>query len=176
MFSWLSQGCSVLNTLKTMVIEQYVLDKEDMYILDRMMAFVTRGDVVGMPAAKALKSLIERAVRNEPFFHIPIADTVQQHNESNVKSMITTNPMPAPTPIMPRFGKKLKLLDIDPLELARQLTIMESKMYQRIKPIEALKRAREQKMDVVDDIGMVIQTSNRVRDCLDTNLCTNIRL
>lgn len=77
--------------------------------------------------------------------------------------MVTTNPMPAPTPIVPRSGKKMKLLDIDPLELARQLTIMESRMYQRIKPIGALQRAREQRMDVIDDIGIVIQTSNRVR-------------
>jgi son of sevenless-like protein len=90
--------------------------------------------------------------------------------------MVSTNPVPAPTPIIPRFGKKLKLLDIDPLELARQLTIMESRMYQRIKPIEALQRAREQRMDVVDDIGVVIQTSNRVRGYLDTYLCVNLRL
>lgn len=81
----------------------------------------------------------------------------------NVKSFVTTNQIPAPTPIIPKGGKRLKLLDIDPLELARQLTIMESRMYQRIKPIEALKRAREQKMDIVDNIGVVIQTSNRVR-------------
>lgn len=50
-----------------MVIEQYVLDKEDMYILDKMITFITRDDVVGMPAAMALKSLIERAVCIEPF-------------------------------------------------------------------------------------------------------------
>ncbi len=41
---------------------------------------------------------------------------------------------------------------------------MESRMYQRIKPIEALRRARAQKMDIVDNIGIVIQTSNRVCD------------
>lgn len=40
---------------------------------------------------------------------------------------------------------------------------MESRMYQRIKPIEALRRARAQKVEIVDNIGIVIQTSNRVR-------------
>ncbi|KXN88122.1 Cell division control protein 25 [Leucoagaricus sp. SymC.cos] len=139
----------VLNTFKTMIIEQYVLDKEDMYILRRMMEFISRDDVVDMPAAKALKSLIERA---------------QNTGDIGVKSFVTTNQIPAPTTIMPKGGKKLKLLDIDPLELARQLTIMESRMYQRIKPIEALKRARAQKMELVDNIGVVIQTSNRVSD------------
>lgn len=59
---WLTSNCSVLNTFKTMIIEQYVLDKEDMYILGNMMEFISREDVADMPAAKALKSLIERAV------------------------------------------------------------------------------------------------------------------
>lgn len=46
-----------------MITEQYVLDKEDMYILGRMKEFISQEDVAVMPAAKALKSLIERAVR-----------------------------------------------------------------------------------------------------------------
>lgn len=78
-----------------------------------------------------------------------------------MKSFITTNQIPAPAPILAR-GKKPKLLDIDPLELARQFTILENRMYQRINPTEALKRARAQKTDVMDNIGTVIQTSNRV--------------
>lgn len=147
-----------------MIIEQYVLDKEDMYILGNMMEFISREDVADMPAAKALKSLIERAVCLKYLEIVKFLTYLQQNTgEMNVKSFVTTNQIPAPTPIIPKGGKRLKLLDIDPLELARQLTIMESRMYQRIKPIEALKRAREQKMDIVDNIGVVIQTSNRVR-------------
>ena len=64
---------------------------------------------------------------------------------------------------MPKSSKKLKLLDIDPLELARQLTIMESQLYQKIKPMECLQRSREQKAEHNDNIAAVIQTSNRVR-------------
>jgi len=66
--------------------------------------------------------------------------------------------MPKP----PKPNKKLKLLDIDPLELARQMTIMESHLYQRIRPVECLQRSREQKTDYNDNIARVIQTSNRV--------------
>jgi len=67
-----------------------------------------------------------------------------------------------PPPIMPKTSKKLKLLDVDPLELARQLTIMESQLYQKIRPMECLQRSREQKGEHNDNIAAVIQTSNRV--------------
>lgn len=63
---------------------------------------------------------------------------------------------------MPKTNKKLKLGDIEPLELARQLTIFESQLYQKIKPMECLQRAREQRTDNMDNIAIVIQTSNRV--------------
>lgn len=76
--------------------------------------------------------------------------------------MMMANQGPPPPPIVPKFNKKLKLLDIDPLELARQLTIMESQLYQRIRPMECLQRAREQRTENVDNIAIVIQTSNRV--------------
>jgi len=45
-----------------MIQEQYVLDQEDTYILSRMMEFISQEDVADMPAAKALRSHIERAV------------------------------------------------------------------------------------------------------------------
>ena len=63
---------------------------------------------------------------------------------------------------MPKTSKKLKLLDVDPLELARQLTIMESQLYQKIRPMECLQRSREQKGEHNDNIAAVIRTSNRV--------------
>jgi len=63
---------------------------------------------------------------------------------------------------MPKPNTKLNLLDIDALELARQLTIMESHLYQKIRPVECLQRSREQKADHKDNITRIIQTSNRV--------------
>lgn len=70
---------------------------------------------------------------------------------------------PAPPPIMPKTkALKLKLADIEPLELARQLTIFESQLFQKIRPGECLQRAREQKTESMDNITNVIQTSNRV--------------
>ena len=76
--------------------------------------------------------------------------------------MVNTNLGPPPPPLIPKFSKQLKLLDIEPLELARQLTILESQLYQKIKPMECLLRSREQRTENVDNITRVIQTSNRV--------------
>lgn len=76
---------------------------------------------------------------------------------------------------MPKTNKRVKfLLDVDPLELARQLTIVESQLYQRIRPIECLSRSREQKTDHNDNIARVIQTSNRVCSHLGIHTRANI--
>jgi len=83
--------------------------------------------------------------------------------QSGEAKKIIVNTAQAPPPIVPKANRKLKLLDIEPLELARQLTLIESALYQKIRPMECLQRAREQKGDNLDNIAMVIQTSNRVR-------------
>jgi son of sevenless-like protein len=46
-----------------MVVDDDVLEKEDMYILDRMKDFISAEDVIKYAAAKQLLILIERAVR-----------------------------------------------------------------------------------------------------------------
>lgn len=77
--------------------------------------------------------------------------------------------MPAPAPIVPKTSKKLKLLDIDPLELARQLTVMEAQLYKKIRPMECLQRSREQRVGKsTDNIASIIQLSNRVSDYTST--------
>ena len=53
----------VLNTFRTMVTDDDILEKEDMYILGRMKEFASNEEVVTFAAAKQLLILIERAVR-----------------------------------------------------------------------------------------------------------------
>ena len=45
-----------------MVQDDDILEKEDMYILDRMREFLTKEEVFQFAAAKALLTLIERSV------------------------------------------------------------------------------------------------------------------
>ncbi|KAJ7645538.1 ras guanine nucleotide exchange factor domain-containing protein [Mycena polygramma] len=136
----------VLNIFKSMIVDDDVLEKDDLFILDRMKEFLTTDEVARFPASKQLLILIERA---------------QKGGDSTIK-MITAPQGVPPAPIVPKSNKKLKLLDIEPLELARQLTIMESQLYQRIRPMECLQRAREQRTENIDNITVVIQTSNKI--------------
>ena len=74
-----------------------------------------------------------------------------------------TLPSQPPQPILPKSSKKLKLLDIDPIELSRQLTLMEATLYKRIRPMECIQRSRESKPGKLqDNITSIIQLSNRV--------------
>ena len=60
--------------------------------------------------------------------------------------MIQTFNNNVPPPIMPKNMKKLKFLDIDVTEFARQLTIIESKLYGKIKPTECLNKTWQKKV------------------------------
>ncbi|KAM5535086.1 hypothetical protein V8D89_011314 [Ganoderma adspersum] len=137
----------VLNTFRTMVTDDDILEKEDMYILTHMKEFASNEEVVTFAAAKQLLILIERA---------------QRDGDAPIKTTNTV-PLAPPAPIMPKTSKKLKLLDIDPLELARQLTLMEAALYKKIRPMECLQRSREAKPGkTADNITTIIQLSNRI--------------
>jgi len=51
-----------MNTMKSMVVEDGILEKEDMYILERMKEFISTEDVSKFVAAKHLMIQIERVV------------------------------------------------------------------------------------------------------------------
>jgi len=138
----------VLNAFKAMITDEDVVDKEDdSGVLDRMLEFLKSDEASHLNAATTLVKNIERIKAG--------GDLLKQTQ---------TNPGAPPPPTIPKATKKLKLLDIDALELARQLTIKESELYRKIKPIECLLRAREQKSENLDNIATVIQTSNRIAD------------
>lgn len=62
------------------------------------------------------------------------------------RRLIQTQNQPTPAPIMPKNMKKLKFLDIDVTEFARQLTIIESRLYGKIKPTECLNKTWQKKV------------------------------
>ncbi|AEO68966.1 534c7d71-9a7e-4081-a468-76549fb1a145 [Thermothielavioides terrestris] len=62
------------------------------------------------------------------------------------RRMIQTVNHNAPPPIMPKNMKKLKFLDIDVTEFARQLTIIESRLYSKIKATECLNKTWQKKV------------------------------
>lgn len=59
----------------------------------------------------------------------------------------------------------MQLQDVNPLELARQMTLMESQLYNRIRPVDCLNKAWSQtaRPEAGANIKAMILTSNRVR-------------
>jgi son of sevenless len=87
--------------------------------------------------------------------------------EAAARRMIQTLNQNTPTPIMPRNMKKLKFLDIDVTEFARQLTIIESRLYGKIKPAECLNKTWQKKVpegepDLAPNVKALILHSNQM--------------
>lgn len=70
-----------------------------------------------------------------------------------------------PPSVVPRNLRKLKFLDIDPLELARQLTLFDSRLFKRIQANECLGKAwpKEFASEGSPNIKSMIDMSNAVR-------------
>ncbi|KAJ3994354.1 ras guanine nucleotide exchange factor domain-containing protein [Lentinula boryana] len=125
----------VLNTFKSMLTDEDILEKDDLYILNRMKDFVTSEDVAQVGASRSLLTLIER---------------VQKSGET--KRLVVKTQQTTPAPIIPK-------------SLSSQLTLIESGLYQKIRPMECLVRARNGGGGGgMDNIAYVIQTSNRIAD------------
>ena len=100
----------------------------------------------------------------------PLMTAVEQRlkgQDTNAKRLIPTPNASIPTPIIPKNLKKLKFLDIDPTEFARQLTIIESKLYGKIKPTECLDKTWQKKFnpdepDPAANVKQVILHSNQL--------------
>jgi son of sevenless-like protein len=87
--------------------------------------------------------------------------------EAGARRMIQTLNQNTPSPIMPKNMKKLKFLDIDVTEFARQLTIIESRLYGKIKPAECLNKTWQKKVaegepDPAPNVKALILHSNQM--------------
>jgi son of sevenless len=73
----------------------------------------------------------------------------------------------APTPIVPKNMKKLRFMDIDPTEFARQLTLIEYSLYGKIKATECLNKTWQKKVgpeeeDPAPNVKALILHSNQL--------------
>ena len=83
------------------------------------------------------------------------------------KVLTMTQPSNVPTPIvpkkLPRDGKGLKLLDVSPVEVARQVTIQQMGLYMKIKVIDCLDKAWSgDKASSDNNIKKMIHHANKV--------------
>ncbi|KAK9368454.1 ras guanine nucleotide exchange factor domain-containing protein [Lipomyces kononenkoae] len=124
----------VLNILKTW-LEQYWDDPLDESEEDAAMSREILSSLAAF-AAQLMQQLFPGAAS--------LAKVVRQRQQGHdvSKHLIFNLGGPAPPPILPKWGlKKLKFTHIDALEFARQLTIIESQIFNRIRPLECLNRA-----------------------------------
>ena len=69
-----------------------------------------------------------------------------------------------PAPIVPRNLRKIKFLDVDALEIARQFTILDSKLFAKITAEECLSKAwpKKFKNNVMPNFRAIADMSNLV--------------
>lgn len=113
----------VFNVLKSW-LEMHFYEGEDEPYLDQVRRFAVE-EMGEAPAMKAPSQHLQRLVERR-----------QGEGEQMIRKMVLPNS--APAPILPKNLKKLKFLEIDALEMARQLTLLESRLYNKVKPAECL--------------------------------------
>lgn len=167
-YLFLTMTRRVINVLKSLVQDGDLSDQSE--VLDQIAQFAA-SVVSVVPVAKTLLVLVDRAVRNlrvsvrAPVVTFPFPR--QKQGNPTVHMTPTSRDLP-PQPFIPRRGR-LKLLDIEPVELARQLTLVESQLYLKITPAECLARSKDSAdTGRVDNIKSIISTANKVsRNTLD---------
>jgi len=100
----------------------------------------------------------------------PLISSVEQRSrgpDMPAKRLVLTLNTQTPQPILPKHMKKLKFLDIDPTEFARQLTIIESRLYGKIRPTECLNKTWQKKLspgepDPAANVKALILHSNQL--------------
>ena len=82
----------------------------------------------------------------------------------DVNTIVLHHRCPPPPPILPRNLNSFCLPDLDPMEIARQLTIIQSSMFFSIKPSECMNQSwnRKQYHHRSPHIRGMIQLSNHV--------------
>jgi len=138
----------VFNVLKSW-IETYSLDLQ--------------GNTDDAKALEMIRSFLTAQANGE---HGKLASNVlkvlENRDSGKSKKLLLNFNKEAPPPILPKNLNYIKFLDIDPLEIARQLTIMESKFYSQIQPIECLNKAwSEKENSPAVNVKAMIEFSNK---------------
>ncbi|CAG8532246.1 22895_t:CDS:10, partial [Racocetra persica] len=157
----------VFNIMKSW-LENYYIDDKDASCLERIREFAqtTMHEHMAFAAVSLIKVIDKRV-----FISLQSSTILQQRKDAVFKEMIPNNTMLPPPSIKPKNLKKIKFLDLDPLEIARQLTIIEAKLYNKIRPVECLNKAwsRESKEgedsegeEIAVNIKAMIVNSNQI--------------
>jgi hypothetical protein len=136
----------VLNVLKTWLDSFYYEDEPEALEYLRQFALTSMNDAMPGPSQALVKLIAKRKETTEGGFRKLVKNINQ-----------------VPQPLLPKSFKNLTMTDIDPLELARQLTIVDSQIYNTLKPHEFLNKAWSNKdSDFAPNVKAMIEWSNQV--------------
>ncbi|EGF99895.1 uncharacterized protein MELLADRAFT_75860 [Melampsora larici-populina 98AG31] len=134
----------VTNVIRTW-IESHLSNEDAKYILPKVIQFAAR-DMVDTTLSKGVTiSCEKRKLRG----HLP-------------HLMIANPPGDPPIVIIPRNKRYLEVIDIDPLELARQLTLLESNLFRQIAVPECLAKVWQNKEVDMSNLTRLIDMNNSV--------------
>lgn len=143
----------VLSILKMWLEQNWMegLDDASRELLKKMQTFAKDVMLPQLGGTQQVLTLIDLRLRGQ---------------EPEMKRMILNMVSQPPQPILPKHMKKLKFLDIDAMEFARQLTIIESKSYGKLKAAECLSKGWSKQPnggpDPAENIRAIIMQSNRL--------------
>lgn len=144
----------VFNVIKSW-LETYYNEEEDRPILHELSQFTDHVISHSMKfGAEQLTRLIKKRMLAEESGQIR-------------KMKLNVRQKEMPPSILPKNMKRIKLLELDPHELARQMTIMDFRLYNRIKPVECLdknwgKPDTEEGTHIAANVKASIEHSNQV--------------
>ncbi|KAF9544274.1 hypothetical protein EC957_012237 [Mortierella hygrophila] len=145
----------VFNIIKSWLENYYLEDEvEDRQILPKIKEF-SESDLMKDTLSFAAVQLIKLVEKREV-------------SDGSLRKMVLNLTTQAPQPITPRNLKRIKFLELDPLEFARQLTIMEANYFNKIKPIECLAKAW-----MSDDPEIAAKAANIKKMIETSNLFSN---
>lgn len=103
---------------------------------------------------------VHRYLRNPEYLLISLSSQLSGVAPRQVGNLA---PGALPSSIVPRNFRKVKFMDIEPLELARQLTIMDGRLFAKITPQECLGKAWPKEYgSEAPNISAMIDMSNAV--------------
>lgn len=140
------------NTFKAW-LDNYYVEAEDLAAMGEVEEFAKTTLVANGSEliSRQLTQLVDRRRRGD--------------GDAQSRRVVTGGTQPPPQPLLPRASSKaISLLDIQPLEVARQLTIIESACFQRIRPSECLNKAWSDPNSVSESSNL--RRAVQVGDCV----------
>ncbi|KAG1474165.1 hypothetical protein G6F56_000513 [Rhizopus delemar] len=135
----------VFNIMKNWLENYY--NEEDEFILNKLQFFA---NTVICDSSSLSAEQLNRLIRKR-----------REQDEGGLKKLIP-NELNGPMPIVPKDLNHIRLLDTDPLEMARQLSIMDFKLYSSIRPIECLGKAWSREDDSAANVKQSIDYCNKL--------------